>query len=150
VRDSFLHEATGRPLAHARPPITLVPAGTGAPLAVAFLAPIGIILKCGWWFFEDLPSCSCDACDITADTEAERLRELCHAVVAGGFHESLRTPLFGMAKQTHDFQSAAGSRSGWSVLPRAMARRLRGSRPSQSAWTPWELQVRASSAGAPG
>ena len=150
VHESFAHDDTRRPLAHARSPITLLPAGAGAPLAVAFLAPIGVLLKCGWWYDDILPSCSCDACDMTADTEAKRLREMCRAVVAGGFQESLRTPVLGMAKQSRVFQTSAGSRSGWSVLPRAEARRLRGSRPSESAWKPWELRVRAASVGAPG
>ena len=119
MQDSFAHSEARRPLAHARQPITMVPSGGGAPLAVAFLAPIGVLLKCGWWYSDVLPSCSCDACDMTADSEAERMQELCRAVVAGGFQESLRTPLFGMAKLSHVFRSPAGSESGGSVLPRA-------------------------------
>ena len=150
VHESFVHDETRRPLAHARPPITLLPAGAGAPLAVAFLAPMGVMLKCGWWYVDVLPSCSCDACGMTADTEAARLQEMCRAVVGGGFQESLRTPLFGMAKQSRVFKTAAGSRSGWSVLPRAEARRLRRAKPGESAWKPWELRVRVASVGAPG
>ncbi|HYW32593.1 MAG TPA: DUF6226 family protein [Gemmatimonas sp.] len=148
--DSFTHDDARGPQTHARPPITLVPTGGGAPLAMAFIAPIGVMLTCGWWYSDVFPSCSCDACALTADSEAERLTELCRAVVAGRFQEALRTPLFGMAKQSHAFQTATGSRSGWSVLPRAEARRLRGARPSKSAWKPWELRVRTSTVGALG
>ena len=149
VHDTFVHAET-RPIAHARPPITLIPSGAGAPLAVAFLSPIGIVLKCGWWYSDVLPSCSCDACDLTAASEADRLIGLCRAVVAGGFQESLRTPLFGMAKQSHTFQMSSGAGSGWSVLPRATARQRRGAWPSESAWKPWDLRVRAASVGPPG
>ena len=150
VHDTLARPETQRAIAHARTPITLIPSGAGAPLAVAFLSPIGVVLTCGWWYSDVSPSCSCDACDMTAASEAERMIGMCRAVVAGGFQEAIRTPLFGMAKQSHVFQMSSGSASGWSAVPRATARQRRGAGPSESAWKPWELRVRAASVGPPG
>lgn len=141
VVSGHLGDARGLPptVTHARPPITLTPRGGGAPLSVAFLSPIGVWIRCGWWYAEGFPSCACDACGLTVDGEAEKLTHLCESVVAGGFQESLEIPRwFGEATQSHSFTLHGALRGGSSVLPRALAReRWRGG-PAVSAWQPWE------------
>ena len=137
---------------HTRPPITLLPAGGGAPLAVAFPSDISLALRCGWWHADVFPSCTCDGCGLTLAHEAERFADMCFAVVAGGFQEALSTVpvLDGMAQLSHTFTGPSGIRSGGTTLRPATAVQLLGTRPAESMWKPWAPRVRVAGIRAPG
>ena len=152
VSQSFEQTVSLSPVVHTRPPITLQPAGGGAPLAIAFSSEISVALRCGWWHADVFPSCTCDGCGLTLTHEVERLAELCLAVVAGGFQEALDTaPVSGgMAQLSHRFEGPTGVRSGGTAVRPATAAQMRGSRAAASHWAPWVPRVRAAGIHAPG
>ena len=135
---------------HSYPPITLIPLGSGAPLSVAFPSAVSLVLRCGWWYANAFPWCSCDACNLTLAHEAERLARVCASVVAGGFHEAIDTSpsWHGMSQVSHAFIGASGGGSGQTAIPSALAARMRGARPAVSAWAPWVRRVRVATIGA--
>ena len=131
-----------RPFAHARPPVTLTPAAAdAAPIAIAFTAFPGLVVRCGRWHSAPFPSYGCDACDETAAGEAERLEDLLGKVVAGLFVEEIRMPLLGDARLYGSFgdrtPSGALSAQGWITVSRDVARVLRGDGPRRIQWRPW-------------
>ena len=123
----------------ARPSIRLVPRhDDAAPIFVAFSTFPGLRVKVGRWYTTGFPSCGCDACDETADDEAERLASIVDDVTAGRFHEAIRLPLLGKAWHETEFWSAHGSHSSKGRLDRARARQmLAGSDLSAFEWRPW-------------
>ncbi len=130
------------PFEQARPPITLVPAAPdAAPLGIAFTRFPGIIVRYGRWHATPFPSCGCDACNENARAEAVRLDLLVRRVVAGQFTEELRTPLlFGDAHLSHRLgcgDDGDGCTAGWTLIPRSVARSLRGSASRITRWQPW-------------
>ena len=139
-------------IAHAQPPITLLPTGGGAPLAVAFSSEFSLVLRCGWWHADEIPSCSCDGCGHTLENETERLIEMCLAVVAGGFQEELNTTAAwdGTAQLRYTFFGPTGGSSGGTSLRSAIAVLMRGARPAKSTWAPWLPRVSAAGIRAPG
>ena len=83
-----------RGLEAARPHVRLNPGNPdAAPIAVVFSTFPGLNVRFGRWFREPFPSCGCDACDESAESEIERLNEMVDDVVAGRFRESIRRPL---------------------------------------------------------
>jgi hypothetical protein len=75
----------------ARPSVSLVPRDTGAaPIVVAFSAFPGLRVRFGRWHMVAFPTCGCDACDETAESEIKRLSSLIDNVTAGRYRESLR------------------------------------------------------------
>lgn len=149
---TFVSLPTMSPLEHAYPPLTLRPVNRGAVISVAFPSAVSLVLRCGWWHVESFPSCACDGCDLTLAHEAERLVELCVAVVAGSFQQGPETaPVWhGSARLSHTFSSASRAGSSQTALPPRQAAFLRGSRPPESSWMPWVARVRVASVGAPG
>lgn len=151
VSATFEPSASMSLIPHSHPPITLIPLGGGAPLSVAFPSAVSLVLRCRWWYADGFPSCSCDTCNLTLAHEAERLAEVCSAVVAGGFHEAINSApaSYGMSQLSYAFTGPTGVGSGQTALPAATAALMRGTRPAESAWMPWVPQVRAASIGAP-
>src|SRR6202171_2510794 len=82
----------------ARPSVTLVPRDVGAaPIVVAFSAFPGLRVRFGRWWTTAFPTCGCDACDETAESETERLKSLVDNLTAGRFREAIRLPANGAA-----------------------------------------------------
>ena len=128
------------PFEHARPPLALTPADPkAAPIAVAFTDFPSLILRLGRWMAEPFPSCACDACAETAESEGERLERIVRDVVAGHFWEELSVPRFGQARLSWQLGSSgagADSSGGRKVLSRARARVLRRSGSGIVHWLP--------------
>jgi hypothetical protein len=105
-----------------RPCVTLVPRDEGAAaIVVAFSAFPGLLLRCGRWWTTAFPACGCDACDETADSEAERLRSLIDNVTAGHFPEAIQVSADGTLSQSVEFWSDGKRWSGQSQLHRTRA-----------------------------
>jgi hypothetical protein len=139
---------------HARPPVSLSPlTPAAAPIAVAFTTFPSLVLRCGRWLAESFPSCGCDACRETADSEGERLRAVLRDVVAGSFWEELKIPLFGDARLSWALGDASDprsqSRSAFRVLSRGYARALTRGRRCAVQWQPWPSRPRPAATGAP-
>ena len=133
------------PFEQVRAPLRLTPVeSTAAPISVAFTPFPSLLVRCGRWLVESFPSCGCDACAETAESESERLQLLLDDVVAGLFREKITIPLLGRA--THEWRLGDGTpvrRSCWRVVARSSARKLvaRGAREVQ--WQPWVKRRRA-------
>ena len=69
----------GTPVTHLRP-------STGAPITLRSTDG-GIVVEAGALFRQRMPGCTCDACDETAETVADRLEETVLAIAAGGLRE---------------------------------------------------------------
>ncbi len=98
----------------ARPTIRLRPRSKhAAPIAVAFTSFPGVLIRFGEWYTEPFPSCGCDACDETADSEIESVTEMIHTVTRGGFREAIRAPLlpfWGNPWRAREFRSPGRGR----------------------------------------
>jgi hypothetical protein len=123
----------------ARPSISLVPRDVGAaPIVVAFSAFPGLRVRFGRWWTNAFPTCGCDACDETAESEGERLKALVFNLAAGHFREAIRIPADGAASQNVESWSVRGHWSQHSQLDRPYARQLiTGSNRSSYDWRPW-------------
>lgn len=123
----------------ARPSVTLVPRDVGAgPIVVAFSAFPGLRVRFGRWWTTAFPTCGCDACDETAESESERLKSLIDNLTAGRFREAVRIPADGAASQKSESWSAGGRCSQQSHLDQARARQLvAASDRSSYDWRPW-------------
>ncbi|MBC7788885.1 MAG: hypothetical protein H7Z74_02970 [Anaerolineae bacterium] len=138
-----------QPFEYSRPPVTLMPlASEAAPIAIAFTAYPGLVVRCGRWFSDSFPSCGCDACDETAGSEGDRLDRLLADVVAGRFREELTIPWFGDASLRWAMGDRLTHSEGRGAMPRDRARALRGSGPSRVEWQPWRF--RAATRNSPG
>ena len=123
----------------ARPSVTLVPRDVGAArIVIAFSAFPGLRVRFGRWCTRAFPTCGCDACDETAESETERLRSLIDNLTAGCFREAIRIPADGPAWQESEFWSLAARCAQESQLDRARARQLVAARDRSSYdWGPW-------------
>jgi hypothetical protein len=123
----------------ARPSVTLVPRDVGAaPIVVTFSAFPGVRVRFGRWYMTAFPTCGCDACDETAESETERLRSLIDNLTAGRFREAIRIPTDGAAWEESEFWSVDGRCAQGSQLDRARARQLVAARVRSSYdWRPW-------------
>jgi Family of unknown function (DUF6226) len=109
----------------ARPSVTLVPRDVGAaPIVVAFSAFPGLRVRFRGWWTTAFPTCGCDACDETAESETERLKSLIDNLTAGHFREAIRIPADGAASQKSEFWSVGERCSQQSQLDRTRARQL--------------------------
>lgn len=71
--------------------VRLVPAADdAAPLTVVVTGFPGVQVLAGALHEEAFPACGCDACDDSAESEAERIEHLVLAVAAGRFAEGFR------------------------------------------------------------
>jgi hypothetical protein len=125
----------------ARLPVTLTPPKPeAAPVTIAFTNFPSLVVCYGRWASDEFPSCGCDACAETADREEERLDGLIRDVVAGGFREETRIPLFfGHATLRYEFgEIGSRYRSGGSFLSRDQARGLLAGGAPRVQWQPWE------------
>lgn len=129
------------PFDHARPPVTLVPfAPNAAPIAIAFTHFPSLVARFGRWIAEPFPSCACDGCAETAESEGARLEARIQDVVAGRFAEEISIPVVGDTRLYWffgDISGPSGHQHGWSHLPRKHAQALRGRSPNLMQWSPW-------------
>ena len=123
----------------ARPSVSLVPRDTGAaPIVVAFSAFPGLRVRFGRWHMVAFPTCGCDACDETAESEINRLSSLIDNVTAGRYRESLRITADGVASLRSEFWSVSERSAGQSQADRASTRLLLAARDRSSYdWRPW-------------
>jgi hypothetical protein len=133
--DSELEEGCNQ----ARPSVALVPRDiSAAPIVVTFTAFPGVRVRFGRWCMIAFPTCGCDACDETAESEAERLKSLIDILIAGRFREAIRIPTDGAASKESVFWSVGGHSGEVSQLDEVRARQLvaAGDRSSYD-WRPW-------------
>jgi hypothetical protein len=122
----------------ARPSVTLAPRDAGAaPIVVAFSDFPGIAVRFGRWCTAAFPTCGCDACDETAESEIERLESMIDDLTAGRFREAIRISAEGTAWQEWELGSE-GERCAKLRLDPNRARELvaAGDR-SLYEWRPW-------------
>ena len=127
----------------ARPSVRLTPEDAdAAPILFIFKAIPSVPVRFGRWYVDSFPDCACDACDETAEGEAQRLELLVDDVTAGRFHEEILLPTAGDAWQTHKFWSLGERRSaGRSRLHRDKAKELlTGGSRSLYEWKPWPVR----------
>ena len=123
----------------ARPSVRLLPRSPdAAPIVLAFTAFPGLRVRFGRWRTDAFPTCGCDACDETADDEADRLSGLVDDVTAGRFREAIGLPFLGHTWQELEFWSARGrSSSRWRIARSRARQMLRASDRSSFEWKPW-------------
>ncbi len=74
----------------ARPTVKLTPRQIdGAPVAISFSAFPGLHVRFGHRATRAFPACGCDACDETAEKEAETFNWLTENVIEGRFKEEI-------------------------------------------------------------
>jgi Family of unknown function (DUF6226) len=124
--------------------VRITPRSSGtAPLTFVFTEYPGVIVHAGVLHDFSFPACGCDACDETAESEADRLEMLVLAVAAGGYSE--RYPLgsrrwieYGLTAV--DGSAAEGGRSDPGPVNDARLQdaetRLRD---MDNGWRPWPL-----------
>jgi hypothetical protein len=117
-----------------RPTVALVPR-EGAPLVVAFSSFPGLLVRLGRGYRTAFPSCGCDACDESADGEADRFRELVRAVTRGQFREFVETDANGSLTLVWEWESSGRRWREQLLLESAEASKVElGPR---SPWKPW-------------
>lgn len=122
-----------------RPSAALLPRDIrAAPLIIAFSAFPGLRARFGRWYVVAFPTCGCDACDETAESETERLKSLIDNMTAGRFRETIRVSAGGIGWKETEF----GSRGGRCVerlrLDQDRARKLLDAAARHSYnWGPW-------------
>jgi hypothetical protein len=132
--DDDLDRYTRVPLA--RTTVALLPRDPAcAPLVVAFSSFPGLLVRVGSWYRAAFPSCGCDACDESADGEADRFQRLVRAVTTGHFREYLEPRGNGLLDHVCEWESAGQHRREKQLLESAQASRLELS--STSRWKPW-------------
>lgn len=120
-----------------QPTVRLTPLqSSAAPIVVAFTAFPGLTLRCGRWLVERFPACGCDACDATAEGEAERFGDLLDNVIQGRFQESISIPLLGAAWYEYELGKPWHG-PGRRRLTRSRARALVGEGERSFDWQPW-------------
>jgi hypothetical protein len=122
-----------------RPSVALLPRDMGAaPLIIAFSDFPGLRVRFGRWYIVAFPTCGCDACDETAETEAERLGLLIEDMTAGRFREVIRVRADGTAWKESEFWSTDGRCAEELCLDQTRTRKLldEGDRLSYE-WAPW-------------
>lgn len=122
-----------------RPSVSLRPRDVGAAtLVVAFSDFPGIRVRLGRWCVVAFPTCGCDACDETAESETERLRSLIDNMTAGHFREAIQVRADGTVWKESEFWSSGARFAEQVRLDEAHARELldTGSRRSYQ-WAPW-------------
>jgi hypothetical protein len=122
--------------------IRVTPARTdAAPLTFVFTRYPGVIIHAGALHDFPFPECGCDACDETAESQADQMERLVLAVVAGGYRE--RYPVGRRRWNSYALTAAdgSGSESGEGDATGIPERRLQngaerlGSLPN--GWQPW-------------
>ena len=123
-----------------RPSIALLPCEAGAaPITIAFSDFPGLRVRFGRWYVVAFPTCGCDACDETTESETERLISLIDNMTAGRFREAIRVRADGTVWKESEFWSNGGRRCPEELrLDQTRTRNLldRGDRSSYE-WGPW-------------
>ena len=120
----------------ARPSVALIPRDREcAPVIVAFSSFPGLLVRVGSGYRTAFPSCGCDACDESADGEADRFERLVRAVTTGHFREYLEPQSNGSLFHVCEWESAGQHRREKQLLESAQASRLELG--SISRWKPW-------------
>ena len=98
----------------------------------------GLRVRFGRWYVVPFPTCGCDACDETAESETERLRSLVDNMTAGRFREAIRVRADGTAWKESEFWSTGGRCPEELRLDQTRMRTLvdEGDRSSYE-WGPW-------------
>ena len=123
----------------ALPSIRLVPnQDSAASIVFVFSAFPGLRMQAGQWYRDSFPSCACDACDETSDSEAERLTSIVDNITSGRFREAVRLPAAGDGWQETDLWSSNRSSSNKRRLDRDLAlQMLADNQSSVFEWQPW-------------
>ena len=123
----------------ARPSIRLVPnQDSAASIVFVFSAFPGLRMQAGQWYSDSFPSCACDACDETSDSEAERLTSIVDNITSGRFREEVHLPAVGVGWYERGLWSSNRSNSNKSRLDRDVAlQMLADSESSVFEWQPW-------------
>ena len=122
------------------PSVALLPCDVGAaPLIIAFSDFPGLRVRFGRWYVVAFPTCGCDACDETAESETKRLRSLIDDMTAGRFREAIRVRADGTAWKESEFCSTGGRRCPEELrLDQSQTRKLLdGGDRSSYEWGPW-------------
>jgi hypothetical protein len=126
----------------ARPSVTLVPRDVGAaPIVVAFTTFPGLRVRFGRWWMAAFPTCGCDACDETAESERERFKSLIDNLIAGRFREDIRISPEGGAWNESEFWSSGGRCAQKLQLDPVQARQLIAGDRSLYEWRPWRRRT---------
>jgi len=89
-----------------RPSVALLACDvTAAPLTIAFSDFPGLRVRIGRWYVVAFPTCGCDACDETAESETQRLTSLIDDMTAGRFREAIRVRADGTTWKESKFWS---------------------------------------------
>lgn len=140
----------------ARPTVSLRPAGGGAPIVVAFTTFPGLMVRAGHWYTLGFPGCGCDACDETAETEAQGLEQLVGTLVSGHFRESMRNVRGGDAWQEQEtrapsdrapMQGARDLPPGSRVSPEIAQARVAAAGGNEFDWKPWRRRGESATGG---
>lgn len=125
-----------------RPSVRLSPVDAdAAPILFTFTAFPGVTARFGRWYCRSFPSCGCDACDETADGEANRLESSINEVTTGRFREEIRLPFFGKAVQTLELWGLRGNSGSPLRIKRSKARQLlAASDRSLYEWKAWPVR----------
>lgn len=126
--------------------VRVTPRNPGAaPMTFVLTQPPGVIVHAGVLHDFVFPPCSCDACDETAESAADRLEMLVFAVAAGGYSE--RYPIHWRQRWLgYRLTAADGSakESGQGDPGPIAADRLRSGqtrlRDVPNGWLPWPLR----------
>jgi len=122
-----------------RPSVAIVPRDMrAASLIIAFSAFPGLRVRFGRWYVVAFPTCGCDACDETPESEIERLRSLIDHMTAGRFREAIRVSADGSAWKESEFGSIGTRCSEKLRLDQARVQKLLDAEDRSSyQWGPW-------------
>jgi hypothetical protein len=102
---------------------------------VAFSSFPGLLVRLGSGYRTAFPSCGCDACDESADGEADRFQQLIRAVTEGQFREFVETGVEGSLTLVWEWESSGHRRR--EQLPLASAEASNLELGPMSPWKPW-------------
>jgi Family of unknown function (DUF6226) len=123
-----------------RPSIAVLPCEAGAaPITIAFSDFPGLRVRFGRWYVLAFPTCGCDACDETMESETERLTSLLDNMTAGRFREAIRVRADGTVWKESEFWFSGGRRCPEELrLDQTRTRKLLdGGDRSSYEWGPW-------------
>lgn len=124
--------------------VRVSPSGaTCATLTFVFTSYPGVLLHAGILHDFYFPSCGCDACDSTWESEAEDLERRVFAVAGGRYSETVTGGNHAQAEHAFDY-GPDGSSSGKGPATKAQHQRLASIEPQvrhvAHAWAAWPLR----------